>query len=134
MVKYVVEYKWKPFILRVSVFIYIEPTVLRIAYFFCRLSKQALDKKLTKLIRSGKMETDRRKEVVNACLNLFVERGLYKTSTRDLSKALSLQSGGLYYYFQTKDDAVVACVEEAISRLEDTLIVPVKKEIFDPTI
>ncbi len=79
------------------------------------------------------METDRRKEVVNACLNLFVERGLYKTSTRDLSKALSLQSGGLYYYFQTKDDAVVACVEEAISRLEDTLIVPVKKEIFDPT-
>ena len=64
------------------------------------------------------METDRRKEVVNICLDLFVEKGLYKTSTRDLSKALQLQSGGLYYYFQTKDDVVVACVEAAILPLE----------------
>jgi len=78
------------------------------------------------------METDRRKEVVNICLNLLVEKGLYKTSTRDLSKALQLQSGGLYYYFQTKDDAVVACVEAAIRRLEDVLISPVRKEITNP--
>ena len=78
------------------------------------------------------METDRRKEVVNICLDLFVEKGLYKTSTRDLSKALQLQSGGLYYYFPTKDDVVVACVEAAIRRLEETLILPVKKEIVNP--
>ena len=78
------------------------------------------------------METDRRKEVVNICLDLFVEKGLYKTSTRDLSKALQLQSGGLYYYFPTKDDVVVACVEAAIRRLEEALILPVKKEIFNP--
>lgn len=78
------------------------------------------------------METDRRKEVVNICLDLFVEKGLYKTSTRDLSKALQLQSGGLYYYFQTKDDVVVACVEAAIRRLEDVLISPVRKEITNP--
>lgn len=78
------------------------------------------------------METDRRKEVVNICLNLFVEKGLYKTSTRDLSKALQLQSGGLYYYFPTKDDVVVACVETAIRRLEDVLISPVRKEIANP--
>ncbi len=79
------------------------------------------------------METDRRKEVVNICLDLFVEKGLYKTSTRDLSKALQLQSGGLYYYFPTKDDVVVACVEAAIRRLEEALILPVKKEIDNPT-
>lgn len=78
------------------------------------------------------METDRRKEVVNICLDLFVEKGLYKTSTRDLSKALQLQSSGLYYYFPTKDDAVVACVEGAIRRLEDVLISPVRKEINNP--
>ena len=78
------------------------------------------------------METDRRKEVVNICLDLFVEKGLYKTSTRDLSKALQLQSGGLYYYFPTKDDVVVACVEAAIRRLEEALILPVKKEIVNP--
>lgn len=78
------------------------------------------------------MVTERKKEIVNTCLDLFVERGLYKTSTRDLSKAMKLQSGGLYYYFQTKDEAVIACVEAAIRRLEDVLILPVKKEIKNP--
>lgn len=79
------------------------------------------------------METNRKKEVVNICLDLFVEKGLYKTSTRDLSKAMRLQSGGLYYYFKTKDEAVIACVEEAIRRLEDVLISPVRKEIINPS-
>lgn len=78
------------------------------------------------------MKTDRRMEVVDACLNLFVKKGLYQTSTRDLSKAIKLQSGGLYYYFQTKDQAVLACVERAIRTLEETLILPVTQELNSP--
>lgn len=100
--------------------------------FFYSSTKRALDQLLC--VRSDLVETDRRKEVVDICLDLFVEKGLYKTSTSDLSNALQLQSGGLYYYFQTKDDAVVACVEAAIRRLEDALISPVRKEIINPVI
>lgn len=79
------------------------------------------------------MEADRRKAVVQTCLDLFVEKGLYNTSTRDLSRALKLQSGGLYYYFQTKDDVVVACVEAAIQKLEEVLILPVLHECEKPS-
>ena len=78
------------------------------------------------------METDRRKEVINICLDTFIKRGLSQTSVRDLSKALNLQSGGIYYYFNDKDDAVVACAEEAAMRLETNLILPALKEIRDP--
>ena len=80
------------------------------------------------------METDRKKEVINICLDLFIEKGLTATSTRDLSSALKLQNAGLYYYFESKDDAVIACAEEAALRLENALIPPALKEIYRPDV
>lgn len=78
------------------------------------------------------MEIDRKKEVINVCLDLFIEKGLTGTSTRSLSSALKLQNAGLYYYFSTKDEAVILCAEEAALRLEQTLIAPALHDIGDP--
>lgn len=75
---------------------------------------------------------EKRKSVVAACLDTIVTKGLYDTTSRDLSKALQLQSGGLYYYFKSKDEVVVACAEEAAFRLESNLILPALKELNDP--
>ena len=80
------------------------------------------------------MEIDRRKEVINICLDLFIEKGLTATSTRSLSRALKLQNAGLYYYFETKDEAVIACAEEAALRLENALIPGALHDIGDPDI
>lgn len=80
------------------------------------------------------MEIDRKKEVVNICLDLFIEKGLTATSTRNLSSALKLQNAGLYYYFESKDEAVIACAEEAALRLENSLIPGALREIHDPDI
>lgn len=80
------------------------------------------------------MEVDRKKEVINVCLDLFIEKGLSETSTRSLSSALKLQSGGLYYYFSNKDEAVILCAEEAAMRLESNLITPALKDIGNPDI
>lgn len=67
---------------------------------------------------------DRKEEILTTCLNQFVEKGLYRTTSRDLSGALKLQNSGLYYYFKSKDEAVIACAEEASFLLEDGLIIP----------
>ena len=75
---------------------------------------------------------ERKKVVTNTCLDTFIKNGLSETTVRDLSKALNLQSGGIYYWFEDKDDAVVACAEEAAIRLEDTLITPALEDIRDP--
>ncbi len=80
------------------------------------------------------METDRRKEVINICLDLFIEKGLTATSTRDLSGALKLQNAGLYYYFESKDEAVIACAEEAAIRLENALIPYALRDIHNPDV
>ena len=77
------------------------------------------------------MENDRKKEVINVCLDHFIANGL-EISTRSLSKALKLQNAGLYYYFESKDEAVILCAEEAALRLETYLIAPAIKEITNP--
>lgn len=78
------------------------------------------------------MEQERKKEIINICLDHFICKGLSETSTRSLSRALKLQNAGLYYYFKTKDEAVLLCAEEAALRLENALIVTAIKEIMNP--
>lgn len=68
---------------------------------------------------------DTKKKIIDACLDEFVENGLFKTSIRDLACALNMQSSGLYYYFKGKDEIVVACAEEAGVRMEDALLLPI---------
>lgn len=119
----------------------VELSVLRkLLYFFYTLTKRALGNaergllvKVGKVIRMS-MEIDRKKEVINICLDLFIEKGLTATSTRNLSSALKLQNAGLYYYFESKDEAVIACAEEAAIRLENALIPAALKDIGDPDI
>lgn len=74
------------------------------------------------------MCNDRMKEVIKICLDHFIENGL-DSSTRSLSSALKLQNAGLYYYFESKDDAVIACAEAAALRLEDALLAPALKDL-----
>lgn len=78
------------------------------------------------------MNGERKAEVINICLDHFIEQGLFATSTRSLSKALKLQSGGLYNHFSSKDEAVIVCAEQAAIRLEETLISPAIKDMSDP--
>lgn len=63
-------------------------------------------------------KAERTKELIGICLECFIEKGLTATTTKDLCDASSLQNGGIYYYFDTKEEMVLACVEEAISRIE----------------
>lgn len=74
---------------------------------------------------SNSNSSSRRKEIVDICLEQFVEKGLYDISIRDLAAALGMQPSGLYYHFKSKDEIVVACAEEAELRLEDMLLLPI---------
>lgn len=79
------------------------------------------------------METsDRKKEIVNSSLEILVEKGLTQTTTRDLSKSIKLQAGGIYYYFRTKDELIIACAEEAVLRVENKLFIPALSEVKNP--
>ena len=74
---------------------------------------------------------EKRKEIISVCLDCFVERGLTVTTTKDLCTAANLQNGGIYYYFSTKEEIVLACAEEAINRIEKSAFDIVLEDISD---
>lgn len=78
-----------------------------------------------------KNNNERYREIVEICLNEFIEKGLFNTSVRDLADTLQMQPSGLYYHFKNKDDIVVACAEKAGIELEDVLILPVLDYLDD---
>lgn len=75
---------------------------------------------------------DRKREIIKICLDVFTTKGLLNTTSRDLSAALNLQNAGIYYYFKSKDELVVACAEEAAFQLETQLIMPLRTELTNP--
>lgn len=76
-------------------------------------------------------KAEKRQELVGVCLDCFVEKGLTVATTKDLCKAAKLQNGGIYYYFSTKEEVVLACAEEAISRIEKAAFDIVFEDIRD---
>ena len=74
---------------------------------------------------------EKRKEIIGVCLDCFIERGLTVTTTKDLCTASNLQNGGIYYYFSTKEEIVLACAEEAINRIEKKAFDIVLEDISD---
>ena len=76
--------------------------------------------------------TERKTEVLNMFLDTLIAKGVSDTTVRDLSASINLQSAGMYYYYQTKEELIVACAEEAALRLEDNLISPALHDIEKP--
>ena len=76
-------------------------------------------------------KAEKRQELVGVCLDCFVEKGLTLATTKNLCKAAKLQNGGIYYYFSTKEEIVLACAEEAISRIEKAAFAIVLEDISD---
>ena len=74
---------------------------------------------------------EKRNEIIGVCLDCFVEKGLTVTTTKDLCTAANLQNGGIYYYFSTKEEIVLACAEEAINRIEKSAFGIVLEDISD---
>lgn len=53
-----------------------------------------------------------RKEILEAAIKLFARKGLLATTMADLARAISMTPGALYWHFPTKEDLVLAAVEE----------------------
>jgi AcrR family transcriptional regulator len=59
-------------------------------------------------------EPDRRGRLIRESARLFRERGYEGTSVRDIAAATGLQSGSWVYHFKTKQDILVAVMEEGL--------------------
>ncbi|HRH87202.1 MAG TPA: TetR/AcrR family transcriptional regulator [Rubrivivax sp.] len=60
------------------------------------------------------MDRHRRREILRAAALLFRRHGYERTSVRQIADALSMTSGSLFYYFNAKEEILVAIMEEGI--------------------
>ncbi|NMO21999.1 TetR/AcrR family transcriptional regulator [Pyxidicoccus fallax] len=57
-----------------------------------------------------------RVEILEAAITLFARRGFLATTMADLSRAIRMTPGALYWHFPTKEDLLLAAIEELHQR------------------
>jgi len=62
---------------------------------------------------------NRVEKVLDAAADLFGSKGYRETTVRDISQAVDMLPGSLYYHFPSKHDLLLATYEEGVRRLID---------------
>ncbi len=62
-------------------------------------------------IKNQELVKERRRQIVDAAVKLFIKHGYHKTTTRALARETGLSIGSLYEYVSTKDDVLyLVCI------------------------
>jgi AcrR family transcriptional regulator len=63
----------------------------------------------------------RRKEIFDASVHLFLNKGFSETSMREIAEAAGIGKSTLYDYFPSKDDILLSFIEDELQRLTEGL-------------
>ncbi|HUS76592.1 MAG TPA: TetR/AcrR family transcriptional regulator [Methanothrix sp.] len=72
--------------------------------------------------RIVKEPEERRKELIDMAERLFIAQGYDQTSISDIVKEVNVSQGAFYYYFDSKEDVLVAVMEKQIALMESDFI------------
>lgn len=59
-----------------------------------------------------------REEILEAAVRLFARRGFLATTMAELAKSIRMTPGALYWHFPTKEDLLLAAIEEISARYQ----------------
>lgn len=62
-----------------------------------------------------KQKQQRREQILDIALDLFIRKGFYGTSTREISKTAGISSGLMFHYFDSKEALYLALLKKALS-------------------
>ena len=68
-------------------------------------------------MRDAKESEVRRVEIMNAAMQLFMEKGYTNTTTQDIVDKVNISRGLLYYHFKNKEDILYCLVEQYSEKL-----------------
>jgi AcrR family transcriptional regulator len=80
--------------------------------------------KATKQERQTRLEPlrDRKEQIVQKALELFVSGGYEQTSVEDITEACNMSKGNFYNYFDSKEDLVYLIREGTVQELNEEII------------
>ena len=77
---------------------------------------------------------ERRKELIDAAERLFINAGYEQTAISDIVKDLNISQGAFYYYFDGKEDVLVAVLEKQLSIMEGDFVQIANRTDLDPAV
>lgn len=78
-------------------------------------------KLIPSMIKNERLIEQRREQIIEGAVRLFVEKGFYKTTTREIARECGLSIGTMYEYIQSKEDVLFLVCEHIHSELERRL-------------
>lgn len=70
---------------------------------------------------------DKKSYIIEKSYECFVKNGIENTTTRDICAAAKVNANTLYYYFTSKNDILIECVNYGFLKLEDALFDALKE-------
>jgi len=69
-------------------------------------------------VKDPDLVTRRRRQIAEAAVQLFIEKGFHKTTTRQIARASGFSIGSLYEYFTSKEDILYMVCESIHAEVE----------------
>lgn len=74
------------------------------------------------MIRISKDYDERKREIIDTSMKLFIEKGYEDTSVNYIIKTIGISKGAFYYYFNTKEELLDAIVLERTGRVMKSIL------------
>ncbi|RAL23466.1 TetR/AcrR family transcriptional regulator [Thermoflavimicrobium daqui] len=73
------------------------------------------------VVKDQRLVKERRQQIVEGAVRLFIKKGFHKTTTREIARACGLSIGTMYEYIQSKEDVLYLVCEYIHTELETRL-------------
>lgn len=78
-------------------------------------------KTIPSLVKDPKLIEKRRDQIIEAAVDLFIHKGFYKTTTREIARASGFSIGTLYEYIESKEDVLYLVCDAIHAEVENRL-------------
>ena len=72
-------------------------------------------------IADPNLTSRRKREILQATIRCVISKGFHAASMKDICKEAAISAGGLYRYFGSKDEIILALVEEEQQENQETI-------------
>jgi AcrR family transcriptional regulator len=81
--------------------------------------------------RIVKEPEERKNELIDIAEQLFIAHGYEQTAISDIVREASVSQGAFYYYFESKEDVLVAAIEKKIALMENDFQLTAERSDLD---
>ncbi|ADK84149.1 transcriptional regulator, TetR family [Desulfarculus baarsii DSM 2075] len=83
--------------------------------------REASARQIPTVVKDQELVQRRRRQIADAAVSLFLQKGFHKTTTREIAKSAGISIGSLYEYVQTKEDVLYLVCQAIHQEMEQSL-------------